>query len=177
MQNKLEAVITVWENHRKIIYEKWKSLILFATSKKQVTVQKGHSSYWGNSLLKKIIKHSWKNRWVSAMDECLWMPAMAMTATAVAKATLFSLTKIQLSFETMEERCILVLINVQRCGISVTVKRQWSRTSRSWMADCPLLLRKGKRPTYQNYYRDPQKTLRKTRYKGDVHCTGIEYEF
>lgn len=49
---------------------------------------------------------------------------MAMTATAVAKATLFSLTKIQFSFKTMEERCILVLINVQRCGISVTVKRQ-----------------------------------------------------
>lgn len=58
----------------------------------------------------------------------------------------------------------------------VTAKRQQSRTGRSWMANCPLLLRKGKKPTYQNCCKCPQKTLRKTKYKRKVHCTETEYE-
>lgn len=110
------------------------------------------------------------------MDESLRMPAMAMTAATITKTILLSRIKIQLSFKTMEERYILILRNVQWCGISVTAKRQQSRANSSWMANCPLLLRKGKKPTYQDYCKCPQRTLRKTKFKRKVHCTEIEYE-
>lgn len=56
------------------------------------------------------------------MDESLWMPAMSTTAATVAKTTLLSLTKIQLTFKTMEERCILILRNVQWCDSDETAK-------------------------------------------------------
>lgn len=57
------------------------------------------------------------------MDESLWMPAMSTTAATVAKTTLLSLTKIQLTFKTMEERCILILRNVQWCDSDETAKQ------------------------------------------------------